>query len=541
MAAAPVPWARSPEALDEVLMSVNPAEAGLPGSGPIARAFRRVERAADRVFGEHDNPLRQLGGLGFYLFWLISVTGIYLYVFYETSVDGAHASVERMTHEQWWAGGVMRSLHRYASDAFVAVIGLHLLRELAYGRFRGFRWYSWISGVPTLWLAIASGVVGYWLVWDSVAQFVAIATAEWFGVLPGFGPDLVRNFIEAQAVSDRLFSLLIFLHIGLPLVLLLVMWAHLQRLTRPRTNTSRAVAAWTLAALTAASFVAPALSEPPADLQRVAAVVPIDWFYLAPLPAIYATSPEAVWIMSIAATLLLAALPWLSRQPRPAPAIVDPAHCNGCTRCFADCPYAAIAMAPHPDGRGQIAVVDEDRCAACGICSGACPSAMPFRSGERLVSGIDLPWLTVGDLRDRLDAAIAGAAPSAGAPIVVFACQRGAGLDAEAPAGVIGLGMPCAGFLPPSFVDYSLRSGARGVVVAACPGDDCEYRFGERWTVERLAGSREPRLRASADARRLLVLHAAREDRAALNAGIDEFRAKLERLEPANAKETAND
>jgi len=541
MAAAPGPPAESPETLDEVLLPLNPVEAGLPGSGPIARAFRRIERGADRVFGEHDNPLRQLGGLGFYLFWLIALTGIYLYVFYETSVDGAHASVERLTHEQWWAGGVMRSLHRYASDAFVAVIGLHLLRELAYGRFRGFRWYSWVSGVPTLWLAIASGVVGYWLVWDSVAQFVAIATAEWFGVLPGFGPELVRNFIEPEAVSDRLFSLLIFLHIGLPLALLLVMWAHLQRLTRPRSNASRAVAAWTLASLTAVSFVAPALSGLPADLQRVAAVVPIDWFYLAPLPAIYAMSPEFVWIMSVGVTLLLAALPLFSRQPRPAAVRVDPAHCNGCTRCFADCPYAAIAMAPHPGGRGQIAVVDEDRCAACGICSGACPSAMPFRSGERLASGIDLPWLTVGDLRDRLDAAIAAGAPSGGAPIVVFACQRGAGLGSEAPAGVIGLGMPCAGFLPPSFVDYSLRSGALGVVVAACPGDDCEFRFGERWTAERLSGAREPRLRASADARRLLMLHAAREDRAGLIAGIDEFRAKLEQLERANARETADD
>ncbi|MCC7059373.1 MAG: cytochrome b N-terminal domain-containing protein, partial [Burkholderiaceae bacterium] len=197
----------------------------LPGSGPAARALRAIERVLDRTCGEHDNPLRQQGGLGFYLFWLISITGAYLYIFYDTSVGGAHASVEQLTHGQAWIGGVMRSLHRYASDAFVAVLVVHLLRELVYGRFRGFRWYSWVSGIPTLWLAVASGVIGYWLVWDSVALFVATATAEWFGVLPGFGPALVRNFISEGAVSDRLFSLVVFLHIGVPLVLLLVMWA----------------------------------------------------------------------------------------------------------------------------------------------------------------------------------------------------------------------------------------------------------------------------------------------------------------------------
>ena len=52
-------------------------------------AWRRLERALDRVFGSEENPLRQLGGLGFFLFWLIAVSGGWLYVFYETSVDGA--------------------------------------------------------------------------------------------------------------------------------------------------------------------------------------------------------------------------------------------------------------------------------------------------------------------------------------------------------------------------------------------------------------------------------------------------------------------
>ena len=38
-------------------------------------AWRRLERALDRVFGGDENPLRQLGGLGFFLFWLIAVSG----------------------------------------------------------------------------------------------------------------------------------------------------------------------------------------------------------------------------------------------------------------------------------------------------------------------------------------------------------------------------------------------------------------------------------------------------------------------------------
>ena len=497
----------------------------VPGDAPAARAWRVLERALDRVCGDRDNPLRQLGALGFYLFWVIAVTGGYLYIFYDTSVVGAHASVEALTHGQWWAGGIMRSLHRYASDAFVAVIVLHLVRELMLGRFRGFRWYSWVSGVPTLWLAVAAGVVGYWMVWDTVALFVATATTEWFGALPGFGPGLVRNFIAEGAVSDRFFSLVVFLHIGLPLVLLLLMWAHIQRLTQPQSGTTRAVALWSLGAMLALSLAVPAVSEPPAELARLPASLPIDWFYLAPLPAIYAASPELVWIASVGLTLLLGVAPWLGGRSRPAPAQVVPAFCTGCRYCFADCPYAAIAMAPHPSGAGEVAVVEADRCASCGICAGSCPSAVPFRPGERLVSGIDLPDLTVGVLRDEIDAAFRQ--PGAAGATLVFACRHGARLGSTAPSNVIAFELPCAGMLPPSFVEYGLRAGAAGVLVAACRAGDCEFRFGVRWTDERLAGAREPRLRRGVDRARVAVVQAARQERGALEDAVASFGGRL--------------
>src|SRR5690606_10948123 len=170
-----------------LFLSTTQRDVGVPGDGITARAWRVLERAFDQGCGERGNPLRPLGGPGFHLFWLIAVTGVYLYIFYDTSLTGAHASVEALTHGQWWAGGIMRSLHRYASDAFVVVIVLHLVRELMLGRFRGFRWYSWVSGIPTLWLAVAAGVIGYRMVWDTVALFVPPTTNEGFVALPDVG------------------------------------------------------------------------------------------------------------------------------------------------------------------------------------------------------------------------------------------------------------------------------------------------------------------------------------------------------------------
>ena len=35
-----------------------------------------------------------LGSLGWFLFWIVAVTGIYIYVFFDTGVTQAYASLE---------------------------------------------------------------------------------------------------------------------------------------------------------------------------------------------------------------------------------------------------------------------------------------------------------------------------------------------------------------------------------------------------------------------------------------------------------------
>ena len=49
---------------------------------------------------------------------------------------------------------------------------LHMLRHFAFDRLRGFRWFSWVTGVALIWLVYVAGVNGYMLPWDQLAQFV---------------------------------------------------------------------------------------------------------------------------------------------------------------------------------------------------------------------------------------------------------------------------------------------------------------------------------------------------------------------------------
>ncbi|MGQ0577998.1 MAG: cytochrome b N-terminal domain-containing protein [Betaproteobacteria bacterium] len=464
-------------------------------------ATRAVEAVFDRVFGARDNPLRHLGALGFYFFWVMVVSGIYLYAFYDTGVTDAYNSVERLTHDQWYLGGVMRSLHRYAADAFVLVMVLHLAKETVNARYRGFRWFSWLTGVPLLWLAYASGIGGYWLVWDEVAQFSATATAEWLDSLPLFGEPLARNFLTRAAVNDRFFSLLSFLHIGIPLLLLLAMWVHIQRVSFADVAPPRRLGWGTLAVLAALSVAKPAVSVVAADLATEPAQIALDWFYLFVHPLMYQSSPAITWVIAFSVTALLVAAPLLP-QPKPAPvAQVSPPDCNGCGRCVADCPFAAVRLIPHSlKGTYKMqAQVDAALCASCGICAGACPSSTPFRSAGELVSGIDMPRLPIDALRRQFNAGLAQL--SGHARTVVIGCDCAADVSSVAAAGVLAISLPCIGNLPPAFIEFALRrgrqgDGADGVLITGCRQGDCAYRLGNEWTEQRLAGTREPHLRA---------------------------------------------
>jgi coenzyme F420-reducing hydrogenase delta subunit/ferredoxin len=495
--------------------------------------FQRVEALLDRIFTPAWNPLYHLGALGFYFFWIAVVSGIYLYFLFDTSVMGAFISIEKLTREQWYLGGVMRSLHRYASDGLVLMMLVHLVREFALDRFRGARWFTWLTGVPIIALVYASGITGYFLIWDELAQYVATATAEFFDWLPIFADPIARNFLTPKSIDDRFFTLLIFMHIFVPLFLLFVLWIHLLRVSRARINPPLGLALGTFVMLLALSFAQPVVSHAQANLAKVPGVLELDWFYLALYPLFDRWGASPLWIALTGATVLLMMLPCLPLRRRAKSAAVDLAHCNGCSWCVQDCPYGAVVLQPRTDGRPYTreAAVKPALCVSCGICVGSCPSATPFRQRLPVSTGIDLPHMQLADLKARMHAV---AARLCGAPrVLVFGCSHAAPLRALESDNVAVIELICAAQLPPSFLDYVLsRRLADGIVMTGCPPGNCHYRLGNHWTVQRLARERDPRLRSRVPPERLAVVWAGGAEIARLRAEIQDFVRRLAALPP---------
>jgi len=467
--------------------------------------FELLRRPLARVFEHTENPLNHLGALTIYLLWIVLVSGIWLLIFFRTSVNGAFESVEYLTREQWYLGGLMRSLHRYASDAAVVTIFIHLFKEFSFDRYRRSRSFSWVTGLPLVWMIFPLGITGYWLVWDKLAQYVAISSAELIDRIPIFTDSMAGNFLSADALSDRFFTLMAFLHlIGLPIFLVFGIWLHVFRLNGPRINPPRRMMAAVLLCLLVLSVVFPAVSHDKANLAIVPQTLNLDWYYLHVYPLIQMWSPGAVWLLLVGVSGLIVIAPWLPSGLKRQAAVVSLENCNGCKRCVDDCPFGAVQLLPRSDGLNYKyeAVVDNDLCVSCGLCVGACPTATPFRTKEDLVAGIDLPESSAASIRTAIGEA--SALLTGKQRVMAFACRGGRSVDELRSAGAAVVELVCMGQLPPSFIDFVLsRDHADGVLLLGCEDGNCNFRFGAAWSEQRIARERDPRLRRRVDSRQI--------------------------------------
>lgn len=507
---------------------------------PIKALYLHLEAWFNVAFGEKWNPFYHLGSLAFFFFWVVLVSGIYLFIFFDTTLSGAYRSLEAITTGHFFIGSLMRSFHRYASDAAVLTIFLHVFREFSLDRYRGFRWYSWFTGVPTLWMVVLLGITGYWMVWDQLAQYVAIGSAKLLGALPFFNDAMSRNFLEGN-VSDRFFTLMGFLHLlGQPLFLIFMIWFHVRRLAHVEISVPRGLATGTLLALAVLSIIKPAQSHAPADLSIVPYELHLDWFYLNAYPLLDSWGGMSVWYLAWGVTILLMLMPWLPPKKTGEAAEVHLDQCNGCGQCATDCPFDAITMQARTDGRKYALepVVLNHLCASCGICVGSCVSSNPFRMSDKdLITGIDMPQYGIDEIRVKTKEILA--ATQGERKIMVFNCQNAFNLEELATPDIGIVKLFCIGHLPAAMVDFALKNGAAGVLVLGCRPGDCYYRFGNIWLDERFEGKRKPLLRSSVDRNKLLFEGASETDGKKVRKLLEEMRRIVAQAPQEPKQETA--
>ena len=108
-----------------------------------------------------------MGGLSFFLFLSLTLTGLLLMFYYRPSVE--YAFVDIVDLREAAAFGIMRELHRWGAHAMVIAVWLHMFRVFMTGSYKPPREFNWNVGVILLVLTLLLSFTGYLLPWDQLA------------------------------------------------------------------------------------------------------------------------------------------------------------------------------------------------------------------------------------------------------------------------------------------------------------------------------------------------------------------------------------
>jgi ubiquinol-cytochrome c reductase cytochrome b subunit len=212
------------------------------GGAPLYKFLLRY------VFPDHWSFL--LGEIALYAFLVLVGTGIFLTLFYIPSdsqviyhgsytllrnqeMSEAYRSVLDLTFNVP-AGLLLRQVHHWAADVFIASIVCHLVRIFFTGAYRKPRDFNYYIGLIMLMLAILEGFAGYSLV-DDLLSGMGLAIANGVALsVPLIGGQMASTIWGGQFPgTDSFFSRLEIVHVLLiPAILGVLISIHLAMIMR---------------------------------------------------------------------------------------------------------------------------------------------------------------------------------------------------------------------------------------------------------------------------------------------------------------------
>ena len=173
-----------------------------------------------------------LGGISFFLFLALTVTGLYLMFFYVPSVSRAYQDIQAIESSVAF-GSFVRNMHRWAAHLMVLTVFLHMMRVFYHGAYKPPREFNWVVGVILLFLTLALSFTGYLLPWDQIAFWAITVGSQMATYVPlvssEFGFILLGGVTVGQETLLRFYVLHV---IALPLIAAIFMIVHFWRIRK---------------------------------------------------------------------------------------------------------------------------------------------------------------------------------------------------------------------------------------------------------------------------------------------------------------------
>jgi quinol-cytochrome oxidoreductase complex cytochrome b subunit len=173
-----------------------------------------------------------LGGLSFFLFIMLTITGIYLMFFYRPSVDFVYQDVQAL-QTQVSFGLLVRNLHRWSAHLMVITVFLHMARVFYTGAYKPPREFNWVVGVILLLLTLLLAFTGYLLPWDQLAVWAVTVGTSMMQNSPVIGDQVQFALLGGPVIGAPTLVRWYTLHVlFLPFILVLFIAIHFWRIRK---------------------------------------------------------------------------------------------------------------------------------------------------------------------------------------------------------------------------------------------------------------------------------------------------------------------
>ncbi len=127
-----------------------------------------------------------MGGITFYLFIVLTFTGVLLMFYYHPSKVQAFRDVLYLEHDVPF-GKLLRNMHRWAAHLMVIAVWLHMFRVFLTGSYKKPREFNWNIGVLLLVFTLLLSFTGYLLPDDQLGFWAVTVGTNMARATPGLG------------------------------------------------------------------------------------------------------------------------------------------------------------------------------------------------------------------------------------------------------------------------------------------------------------------------------------------------------------------
>jgi quinol-cytochrome oxidoreductase complex cytochrome b subunit len=173
-----------------------------------------------------------LGGLSFFLFILLTITGIFLMFYYTPTAELAYHDIQALSTSVAF-GSLVRNMHRWGAHLMVLSVFLHMSRVFYHGAYKPPREFNWVVGVILLLLTLLLSFSGYLLPWDQLALWAVTVGTNMAGYVPVMGAQVKFALLAGVEVSAATLLRFYVLHVlAFPFIIVLFMAVHFWRVRK---------------------------------------------------------------------------------------------------------------------------------------------------------------------------------------------------------------------------------------------------------------------------------------------------------------------